>query len=132
MDWRLPLLGTIILWGFQGILLKKASQATTPWHVLTLSGIVWLLISLIVILKVGFPPLHTIPLVLAAVLSGAFGFVLLLFAISSGPVSIVYALSTLFLAVTTILAWLILHEQLTPVKIMGIILAMLAAFLLSL
>jgi transporter family protein len=72
---------------------------------------------------------HLIALV--AGITGALGFLYFFLALSKGPATVVIPLTSLYVAVSSILALLILSEPLTLKKGLGIISAVLAMILLT-
>jgi len=71
---------------------------------------------------------------LYAVLTGIFGTVGLYFffsAVKTGPISVISALTALYPVVTVVLAVVVLHERLAVRQVLGVLLALVAAALLS-
>ncbi len=71
---------------------------------------------------------------LYAILTGIFGTVGLYFffsAVKTGPISVISALTAMYPVVTVVLAVVVLHERLAVRQVLGILLALVAAALLS-
>ncbi len=134
--WLAYSLASLILWGAWGILVKYVSE-TLNWRQLYFySGLATITLVLLIaltashdVLSVG--PRNAVLAVLAGVF-GATGYVAMIKALEAGgKASIVVPLTSLYPAVTVILAWLLLGERITPSKATGIILALIAIYLFS-
>jgi transporter family protein len=134
VSWLAFSLMALGLWGAWGFLSKVAtrdlpSQAVyllaICGHVLVV-GYLWLGGEL----AVSGPPWG----IAAAVAAGtcmAFGLLCFLRALTVGEATVVVPLTALYPLVTVVLSWALLRESLTPRHLIGIVLALLAGWLLS-
>ena len=135
--WALYALASLILWGLWGFLLKQASQGISDWKPLYFySG----LANLAVVTILGALYAKNLSLVegkyallaFLAGVSGTIGFIALVKSLETGgKASIVIPLTSLYPAITVALAWAFLGEKLSPIKLVGILLALIAIILLS-
>jgi len=133
--WILLSLITVILWGLWGLLLKVSSNILGNWMLTYIFSYIFsiaLALALIVIVKP-----HNIPInlgSLAAVVGGLFGtlgYILFLKALEKGPAALVVPITALYPAITAILAYIALKEQITTTQAVGIALAIIAVILIS-
>ena len=132
MDWRLSLALVIAVWGTQGILLKLAARANM------LSALVFIgfgsLIAFALIAALSGVEIRgegAIPAILAGFL-GVLGLALYVYTLRTAKVSIAAPLAQLNVAVTVLLGVLLLGEQLKLTQAVGVVLALIAIFLLAL
>ncbi|MBU0518657.1 DMT family transporter [bacterium] len=128
--WLRPSLLALFFWGLWGFLTKLSSDRV-PWQMLmVLFGICTLLGGLAAgPLKFKFDLWHGVGL--AAGLAGALGFLYFYIAISRGQASTVIPLTSLYVAVASVLAFVLLAEPVTLKKLLGIVFAIIAMVLLS-
>lgn len=126
----------LILWGAYGITAKFAI------HEIGLQILVWSPLVSVILLPIYFIlfkelspiKLDNVPGLLWAIVTallGISGTVVLYWLLRDAPASIVIPISALYPVVTALLAFFILHEELTLVRIAGIGLAVVAIWLLS-
>ncbi len=126
----------LILWGTYGIAAKFAVREI-GLQVLLWSPVVWLTLlpAYFLIFKELWPiKLDNLPGVgwaLGAGLLGVSGTVVFYWLLRDAPASVVIPISALYPVVTVALAFLILHEELSPTRLAGIALAVVAIWLLS-
>ncbi len=126
----------LILWGTYGIAAKFAVREI-GLQVLLWSPVVWLALlpAYFLIFKelwpVKFDNLPGVAWALGAGLLGVSGTVVFYWLLRDAPASVVIPISALYPVVTVALAFLILHEELSPTRLAGIALAVVAIWLLS-
>ena len=135
MNWIVSSLIALLCWGLWGFFTKLASRYLDWTQILLISSVVSLLTATFVFF-VGKPQIdaHS-PGFVYALLAGATGALALLAfynAVGTGSVSIVVPLTALYPVVTVVLSFLILSERISPLKGLGLALALAAIVLLSL
>ncbi len=134
MNWLISSLVAMVCWGVWGLLLKLASKYFNWQQTFVVTSIVTLTASLLVffwlkpLINVGSTGFGY------ALAAGVLGLVALLAfysAIGSGKAIIVVPLTALYPVVTTILSHLILREEISLTKGLGIALALVALLLVS-
>ncbi len=131
--WVLLTLGTVILWGIQGVLIKVVA-GRFPWPLYyAIFGASMLAVSVVgwMVSPSSTPGTEELVFMFITAMMGISGALLLYMALKSGPVSIIYPLSTLNAGITAVLGITLLGEKISAVKIVGVVLAILAAILLS-
>ena len=131
--WVLLTLGTVILWGIQGVLIKVIA-GRFPWPIYyAVFGASMLAVSVVgwLISPSSPPGAESLTFMFVTAMMGISGALLLYIALKSGPVSIIYPLSTLNAGITAVLGIALLGEKISILKAVGVILAALAAILLS-
>ena len=88
---------------------------------------------LIIFLSGGFPnPFPSFyPLILIAAILDFFAAIFSMYAIKTSPISLISPISSFNPVFTTIIAFLMLHEILSPTKILGVVIIVLGAYLLN-
>jgi len=135
MNWLISSLIAMICWGVWGFLMKIASKYFN-WHqIFVVTSISTLTAAFLVL--VLFRPVINVQSVgfKYAFLAGAVGIIALLAfysGIGGGKAIIVVPLTSLYPVITTILSYLILHEEVSLMKGTGIFLAFVAILLISL
>ncbi len=128
--WLRPSLLAILFWGLWGFLTKVAGSKV-QWQTM----LIFLSIGTIVIAFIGRPSRPGFDVYhLAGFASGiacALGYLFFYQAITKSQASIVIPFTSLYIAVSAILAFVILMEPLTLKKILGIAFAMVAMVLLA-
>jgi len=138
MDWitSLIVLATFVSWGIASLIAKLATNRiggkAVFWDmvgyapaVFIYSLIIYKLRNLVQGDKIG---------IWLAVLSGAlssFGLVGWYLLVTKGEVSTMVPLTALYPVLTAVLAIVFLHESLTPTKLLGIVISLIAIYLLS-
>ncbi len=126
----------LILWGTYGIAAKLAVHEV-GLQVLLWSPVVWVLLlpANFLIFKELWPlkldNLSGVGWAVGAALLGVSGTIVFYWLLRDAPASVVIPISALYPVVTVVLAFLILHEELTIIRIAGIALAVIAIWLLS-
>ncbi len=128
--WLRPSLLALLFWGLWGLLTKIGADKV-PWQtMLIFFSLGALMVGLIA--KPTMPTLDRYHLIgLLAGISCAFGFMFFYIAIARGEASVVIPVTSLYVAVATIMAFLLLAEPLTIKKTLGILSAIVAIVLLS-
>ncbi len=133
-EWLGNALAALLCWGlwafFPKLALRSIAPATSVFYeavgvMLTSIAVVWLLGPR---LAGGFQG------IMYALLTGIFGTIGLYFffsAVKTGPLSVISSLTAMYPVVTVFLAVVVLHESINLRQIVGIILAVIAAGLLS-
>lgn len=135
MNWLIFAVIAIVAWGVWGLLLKIAYNYV-DWKQLFILTDVGILISTVVFylyFRPSFANLSQTGVVLSIITGitgsiGALGFYL---ALNQGKISIAVPLTSLYPAVTILLALLILKEKITIIQGLGIGLALVSMFLMS-
>ena len=134
--WLLYSLLSLLLWGIWGVLVKYVSETLSWQQLYFYSGLATVAIVLAIAvlgtrLVTSTRPLYAALALLAGVF-GATGYIAMIKALESGgKASVVVPLTSLYPAVTVLLAWGLLREELTPSKVLGIALALAAIYLFS-
>jgi len=132
--WLAYALLCLIMWGLWGLVLKVASKGSSWLEVYFLSAIASFAVA-VTVFVFGGPHLKVGRSALLALLAGVFGgggYVLFMKALSTGKASVVVPLTALYPALTAVLALVVLGEKISTTQALGIVLAVLAAVLLSL
>jgi bacterial/archaeal transporter family protein len=134
LNWLGFSLMALILWGVWGFLSKAATHylPSQAVYLLAITGHVVVVVYLLLRGQVHLPwqPLG-LALGLGAGLAMAFGLLTFLLALSRGPAAVIVPLTALYPAVTVILSAVLLGEELPPQRLVGLVLALAAAWLLS-
>lgn len=124
----------LLLWGLWGFILKLAYQNLSWIETYMLSSIASFVVMLFVVSYHGMGSLkldnYTLTAIVAGLLGGG-GYIFFIKALEHGKASIVIPLTALYPAITVILAYILLGEKLSIQQTIGIVLAVIAAFLLS-
>lgn len=135
MNWIVSSLVALVCWGLWGFFAKLASKYLDWTHILLISSVVSLLTA-IVVFSVGKPQIdaHSPGFVYAllAGFTGAVALVAFYNALGTGNISIVVPLTSLYPVITIVLSFLILSERISPLKGLGLALALAAIVILSL
>jgi len=131
----LPLaLVSLGLWGIWGVLAKVATQQLGPKSAYLLGIFGYVPVLSILLYETG----GRVPWLpwgwaaaLGAGLSTGFGLFFFFRALHHGAASVVVPLTSLYPVVTVTLSWLFLRESLTPRQLTGLVLALVAVWLLS-
>ncbi|MBM4273251.1 MAG: DMT family transporter [Deltaproteobacteria bacterium] len=121
------------LWGLWGVLSKVATRHLPPQgvYLLTITGH---LVVMTYVLSQGFP-ITWHPVGVAAALSAglcmAFGLLTFFFALARGEAAVVVPVTALYPVVTVILSLALLQESFTLRRAAGVVLAVVAVWLLS-
>jgi len=134
--WLLFSVASLILWGVWGVLLKYVSEGL-PWRSLYFfSGLATVAIVTVIGLVWRGDLFSASPrqalLAFLAGLFGATGYIAMIKALETGgSASVVVPLTSLYPAVTVVLARILLGEEITLSKALGVVLALLAIYLFS-
>lgn len=135
MNWLTLTLITVILWGVWGFFIKLSTKYMDWKTFMVFSGIGIIVVNVAIFLY--FKPDITIKengfyyAALAGIIA-SIAAVPYYLALEIGKASIVTALAATYPIVTVLLSLLILHEEITLVQIVGIVLALIATVLVSL
>ncbi len=131
-DWRYLSLMSILFWGLWGFLSKIAGNKLHWGSMLAL-----LCFGTVIVVAVSSPSSFIIKfnryslLGLAAGISCALGYYFFYIALQNGTVGTVIPITSMYIVVAVILAFLFLNEPLSIRKMFGILSAILAIYLLS-
>jgi len=134
MNWLVLSIMTIVSWGFMGLILKIASKyADWPQTYLIANGVVFAAAVLLYIthkpsIVVGSPGFNY---ALIAGFASSLANIGFYSALQGGKAILVIPLTSLYPVITIVLSYLILHEEITLTKGIGILLALLAIVLVS-
>jgi drug/metabolite transporter (DMT)-like permease len=119
--------------GFFFIIISRVSPSATflPLAVARLTSVIFLLIMSLFRRQSITPKMAVAPLIVLAGVLDAFGNAFFVLAAHSGRLDIAAVVSSLYPAATVLLAALVLHERVTRVQGVGIVLALLAVPLIS-
>ncbi len=132
--WLLNALASLICWGLWAFFPKLSLEKIGPSSSVFFEACGVMATSVIVVLLLGPGIEFNFEGALFAILTGIFGTIGLYFffsAIKTGPISVISCLTALYPVVTVALAVIVLHERLGARQIFGVLLALLAAGLLS-
>jgi len=134
MNWLVSGLIAMVCWGIWGLLMKLASKHFSWNQIFIVTSIVTVIVSLTVFLF--FRPdinVHSpgFSLSLLAGLVGSVALVAFNYALEGGKSIIVVPLSALYPVVTIILSYLVLHEEISLLQAVGIILGLASILLVS-
>ena len=126
----------IILWGLWGFLYKYGVTRLGLLSTLLATSIFYTVLNVMIITflyrrGVALPMESTTAILLTGTAAGVAASILFLYALTKYPGSVVIPLTALYPAVSVLLAILILKEDITKVKAVGIVLAMTAGYLLA-
>jgi len=115
------------------ILISRVNHNATFWplSVARLTSVLFLLAMLWIRRQPKLPGLQVAPLILLAGVLDAIGNAFFVLAAHAGRLDIAAVLSSLYPAATVILAAIVLHERVTRIQGMGILLALVAVPLIS-
>ncbi|MFZ2087079.1 MAG: EamA family transporter [Desulfobaccales bacterium] len=132
--WLALSLVSLGLWGLWGLFSKVATQHLGPQGAYLLGMFGYLPVFFILLYETGGKvPFHPWgwAAALAAGMSTAFGLFFFFRALHYGAASVVVPLTSLYPVVTVLLSWVFLRETLNPRQLVGLVLAMVAVWLLS-
>ena len=132
--WLALSLAALMAWGLWGVFSKVGTQHLGPQAALILGIFGYLPVFGILLYETGGKiPWHPVGWAasLGAGLATAFALLFFFRALSQGEASVVVPLTSLYPLVTVTLSWLFLKESLTPRHLAGLILALVAVWLLS-
>ena len=134
MNWLPYSLVTIVCWGFMGFI-TKLTYKYFSWHqIFVVTNIVPFATSLLILflLKRSIN-IHSLGFgyALLAGVASALGAIAFYSALGVGNAIIVVPLTALYPVVTVILSYLILHEEISLIKGVGLMLALVAIILIS-
>lgn len=126
----------IMLWGFWGFLYKYGVTRLGLLSTLLATSIFYSALNVLIIVYlykrgVSLPLEGTTAILLTGTAAGVAASILFLYALTKYPGSVVIPLTALYPAVSVVLAILILKEDITKVKAVGIVLAVMAGYLLA-
>ena len=132
--WVIYSILSLITWGLWGVVLKFAYQGSDWLQTYFASALSSFILSISVFLgsKGSLTPGKPLVFALIAGIFGGAGYIFFVKALESGKASVVIPLTALYPAITAVIAFLILGEHIKPTQAIGILLALVAAVLLSL
>ena len=132
--WILPTIGVLICWGLWGFLPKITVKYIDPKSAVIYEVLGGVLLAFIVAFFSKFQIASNPMGILFAVIVGIIGFLgslFFLYAVSSGPITIVVTLSALYPVLSIVLAMIFLNETITVKQGVGIIFALVAVVLVG-
>ncbi len=131
--WFLFSIATLASWGLWGFFSGLAVENIEPKSALIYEIIGELVIGAVVVSIIGFSiSVGTTP-ILTGIIAGTallFGMLMFFTALDAGKTSIVVPLTALYPIITIILGYLILNETISTMQGLGMVLALIAAYLL--
>lgn len=138
MKLELAVLGLVIilLWGFWGFLYKYGVTRLGLLSTLLATSIFYSVLNVLIIgylykRGVALPIEGTTAILLTGTATGVAASILFLYALTKYPGSVVIPMTALYPAVSVVLAILILKEDISKINGIGIVLAVIAGYLLS-
>ena len=130
--WVLPSMVALSIWGVTAFLPKLTLRTLTPLHTIVYNSFFFLITVGVVQLFFGGPEfqLRGALFAMATGACGTFGQLLYLTALKRGPLTYVSMISSLYPLVATLLAFLILHEPMSPRQCAGVVLGLSSIVLL--
>ncbi len=134
--WLLYSLACLTLWGAWGVVLKLAQRMLPAWYELYVSTNLAIVVAVLVVWVLYRHDINPTPTGLAVAMAagalGTLGYVFLVLSLEAGgPASLVIPLTALYPAVTALLAVGLLKERISAEQALGVVLAVLAIYLLS-
>ena len=135
--WLVYSIITAILWGVWGAISNYPATITPPFPttlIYVINALTIIPVALISLKKIHWKPVHTWKAIgygLAAGFTGAGGQLLLFVALKSGPPYLIFPIISLSPAITVIMSFILLKEKTGTKGKIGIVLALLAIFLMS-
>ncbi|MEB3861349.1 MAG: DMT family transporter [Desulfurococcales archaeon] len=134
--WLLYSMATLLLWGFWGVLLKKASSSLEWYQVYVYANTAIVLFVLLIALihRDEVTRIQGAPALIAFLsgVTGTLGYIFLVKSLEAGGrASVVIPLTSLYPLLTALLSVYLLGESVAPKKWVGILLAVVAIILLS-
>jgi transporter family protein len=133
-NWLAFSLASLCLWGIWGVFSKVATQHMGPQVAYLLGIFGYLPVFAILLYETGGQiPWHPGGWAAALAAGMSTGFALLFFfrALHYGAASVVVPLTSLYPGLTVLLSWIFLKESVTPRHLAGLVLAIIAVWLLS-
>ncbi|MHA1712384.1 MAG: EamA family transporter [Candidatus Freyarchaeota archaeon] len=134
MSWLLLCLLTMLCWGLWGFFIKMAASHFTWQQIFIIRSIVTFLATVLVYMTLK-PRIDVhspgLGYTLMAGTAGTIALLAFYMALERGKAIIVVPLTSLYPVVTVVLSYLILQEKVTPMKGLGILLALIALILIS-
>lgn len=131
--WFLQSVGALFLWGLWSFIPKISVRYIDPKSAFLFEMLGAFLVACWIFVSVGFKPSLSFLAVVLSIITGVVGAVGVLFflsAVSKGPVSLVTAISSLYPAITLILAFVFLNESISFKQLLGIVLGVFAIILI--
>jgi len=126
----MPSLLALLFWGMWGFLTKMVADSVAWQTQMIFFAIGTLLVALLA--KPGIPTFDGFHMIGAAAgIAGGLGFLFFYRAITRGEASVVIPITSLYVAVATVLAFVVLSEPVSVKKLIGLILAVAAMFFLA-
>ena len=136
MNWLIFAILAIVFWGILGVISKLAFDYMDWKQLFILSNIGFLVVSLgfYLYFRPGFSNVSQTGIIFGIVagIVGAIATLGFYIALSQGKASIIVPLTSLYPVITILLSFLILKEKITILQGVGIALALIAMFLISL
>ena len=127
----------IIMWGFWGFLYKYGIDRLGLLPAILVTNVVYTVGNIVIVVYlvrrgVAFPVEGTTALIGLGTVFGLSAALLFMYALNHYPGSTVIPLTAVYPAVSVVLAITILHEEVKAVNMLGVVLAVIAGFLLTL
>jgi transporter family protein len=134
LNWLASSLIALICWGLWGLLIKIASKYYS-WHQVFIVSSIATITTSIILLAFVKPSINFqsqgFTFSLFAGIAGALALVTFNYAMQGGQKIIIVPLTALYPIITIILSYLVLHEEISLVKAIGILLGLAAIILIS-
>jgi len=133
-EWVIYTLLATLLWGVWGLLLKISSNMLSGWvstYILSSTSSFAIALTTYLIMRPQITLSKGSLLAITAGTFGGLGYIAFLKALEVGKASLVVPLTALYPAVTAVLTYLIIRESISPVQLLGVVLALVAAVLIS-
>ncbi len=132
--WLGNALAALLSWGLWAFFPKLSLSRISPSSSVFYEACGVMLTSILVVFLLGPGIDKDVEGAFYAILTGIFGTIGLYFffcAVKTGPISVISALTALYPVVTVVLAVIVLQERLSLRQVLGVLLALIAAALLS-
>ncbi len=133
--WQLVAILSLMMWGLWGFILKFVTKSIEWYQIYAIGSLVTIIATSVIAIIYRSQLLinqRDTFIILAASVAGVLGYIFFIMALKDGKASVVVPLTALYPAITVVLSYIILHEDITVLQLIGIILAIIAAVLLSL
>jgi uncharacterized membrane protein len=130
-NWRLLIVGYLIITGVWGLLVKLASARLNPFTLAFVAGTTgWITVLVFSFTKLNWQSRTGIWIAALSGILGGISIIIFYAALKLAAANVVIPLSTLYIFVTVVLSYFFLGETMTLKHLLGIILGFIAVFLL--
>jgi len=130
--WLIPSILALCIWGVTAFLPKLALRSLSPLHTVVYNAFFFFVTAALVQVFFGGPEFlwNGVRFALCTGACGTLGQLLYLIALKRGPLTYVSMISSLYPLVATILAFIVLHEPMSPRQCAGVALGVASIILL--